>query len=53
MKITRKAVVMDKDQIRHTLMRISHEIVEKNKGVEDLVLVGIRKRGGSPCGENS
>ena len=45
MKITRKAVVMDKDQIRHTLMRISHEIVEKNKGVEDLVLVGIRKRG--------
>jgi pyrimidine operon attenuation protein/uracil phosphoribosyltransferase len=36
---------MDQDQIRHTLMRISHEIVEKNKGVEDLVLVGIRKRG--------
>lgn len=45
MKILRKAVVMDKEQIRHTLMRISHEIVEKNKGVEDLILVGIRKRG--------
>lgn len=45
MKILRKAVVMDKEQIRHTLMRISHEIVEKNKGVGDLILVGIRKRG--------
>jgi len=45
LKILRKAVVMDKEQIRHTLMRISHEIVEKNKGVGDLILVGIRKRG--------
>lgn len=45
MKILRKAVVMDKEQIRHTLMRIAHEIVEKNKGVGDLILVGIRKRG--------
>lgn len=27
------------------LMRISHEITEKNKGVEDVVLIGIRRRG--------
>lgn len=45
MIILRKAVVMDGIQIRRTIMRIAHEIVERNKGVEDLILVGIRKRG--------
>ena len=40
-----KAVLMDADGIRRALMRISHEIVEKNKGTEHLVLVGIRTRG--------
>ncbi len=45
MKFLSKAVVMDKAQIRRTIMRIAHEIVEKNKGVENLILVGIRKRG--------
>ena len=40
-----KAVLMDADAIRGALMRISHEIVEKNKGTEHLVLVGIRTRG--------
>lgn len=37
--------VMDKDYIRRTLMRIAHEILEKNKGTDDLCLVGIRTRG--------
>ncbi|MBN2070479.1 MAG: bifunctional pyr operon transcriptional regulator/uracil phosphoribosyltransferase PyrR [Candidatus Krumholzibacteriota bacterium] len=41
----RKAVVMDSVQLRRTIMRIAHEIVEKNRGVEGLILVGIRKRG--------
>ncbi len=45
MKVIKKAVVMDATQIRRTLMRIAHEIVENNRGVEDLILVGIRKRG--------
>lgn len=36
---------MDADAIRRSLVRISHEIVEKNKGVENVVLVGIRTRG--------
>ena len=40
-----KAVLMDADGIRRALLRISHEIVEKNKGTEHLVLVGIRTRG--------
>lgn len=45
MKILRKAVVMDSVQIRRTIMRIAHEIVERNKRVADLILVGIRNRG--------
>jgi pyrimidine operon attenuation protein/uracil phosphoribosyltransferase len=36
---------MDEDTIRRALYRLSHEITEKNKGVTDLVLVGIRTRG--------
>ena len=38
-------VVMDADRIGRTLARIAHEIVERNKGVEDLALVGVRRRG--------
>ena len=38
-------VVMDADRIGRTLARIAHEIVERNKGVEDLALVGVRTRG--------
>ena len=36
---------MDAERISRTLTRIAHEIVERNKGVEDLALVGIRTRG--------
>jgi pyrimidine operon attenuation protein/uracil phosphoribosyltransferase len=39
------SVVMDADRISRTLMRISHEILERNRGVEDLAIVGIRTRG--------
>src|SRR5262245_55109062 len=38
-------VVMDADRIGRTLTRIAHEIVERNKGVEHLALVGVRTRG--------
>ena len=40
-----KAQIMDEAALQRALMRISHEIVEKNKGAEDLVLIGIRRRG--------
>lgn len=40
-----KTVLMDGDAIRRALVRVSHEIVEKNKGGSDLILVGIRTRG--------
>ncbi|HBQ94595.1 MAG: bifunctional pyr operon transcriptional regulator/uracil phosphoribosyltransferase PyrR [Firmicutes bacterium] len=39
------ALLMDEDAIRRALMRIAHEIVERNQGVANLSLVGIRRRG--------
>ncbi len=36
---------MDEAALSRALMRISHEITEKNRGVENVVLVGIRRRG--------
>lgn len=41
----KKNVIMDADAMRRAIVRISHEIIEKNKGVENVVLVGIRTRG--------
>lgn len=38
-------VIMDESAIRRALTRIAHEIVEKNKGIEDCVFIGIRTRG--------
>lgn len=40
-----KANLLDDKAIYRTLIRISHEIIEKNKGIEDVVLVGIKRRG--------
>jgi pyrimidine operon attenuation protein/uracil phosphoribosyltransferase len=40
-----KNIIMDGDGIRRAISRISHEILEKNKGTDDLILVGIRTRG--------
>jgi len=37
--------IMDENSIARTLVRMTHEIIEKNKGVENLVLVGIKTRG--------
>jgi pyrimidine operon attenuation protein/uracil phosphoribosyltransferase len=36
---------MDADRIGRTLARIAHEILERNKGVDDLALIGVRSRG--------
>lgn len=40
-----KALIMDADQMRRVLTRIAHEIIERNKGVQNIALVGIRRRG--------
>ncbi|MFI5177534.1 MAG: bifunctional pyr operon transcriptional regulator/uracil phosphoribosyltransferase PyrR [Vicinamibacterales bacterium] len=38
-------IVMDAERIDRTLTRIAHEILERNRGTEDLAFVGIRARG--------
>ncbi len=38
-------VLMDETAIRRALTRIAHEILEKNKGIENCMLIGIRTRG--------
>ena len=43
--MSQKAVVLDEQAIRRALTRIAHQIIEKNKGIEDCVLVGIKTRG--------
>ena len=40
-----KAQLMDDKAIGRAITRISHEIIERNKGIEDVVLVGIKTRG--------
>lgn len=44
-KVNLKAIIMDEVKIKRSITRISHEIIEKNKGGQDIVLVGIKRRG--------
>lgn len=41
----KRNVIMDAKAMDRALMRIAHEIVERNKGTEDIVLLGIKSRG--------
>ncbi len=45
MNFLQKTVIMDRDEMRRALTRIAHEIVEHNKGTDDLILLGIQRRG--------
>ena len=45
-----KALLMDEMTLKRSLMRISHEILEKNKGTDGLVILGIRRRGKTLAG---
>lgn len=40
-----KASIMDEKAIGRAITRIANEIIEKNKGIKDLVLVGVKTRG--------
>jgi pyrimidine operon attenuation protein/uracil phosphoribosyltransferase len=40
-----KAQIIDKEGLSRTITRLAHEIIERNKGTENLVMVGIRTRG--------
>ena len=44
-KLVEKNVLLDEQAVKRTLIRVAHEIIEKNKGVKDIILVGIRTRG--------
>jgi pyrimidine operon attenuation protein/uracil phosphoribosyltransferase len=46
MELLEKKVLMDEVAIKRAITRIAHEIIEKNKGVEKVALIGIRRRGG-------
>jgi len=44
-KFIEKAVIMDEDQMDRALKRIAHELLEKNKTLDNAVILGIRTRG--------
>jgi pyrimidine operon attenuation protein/uracil phosphoribosyltransferase len=44
-KLIEKATILDRDQMRRVIRRMAGEIVERNRGVDKLMLVGIRTRG--------
>ena len=45
MDLKEKALILDKNGIDRALTRVAHEILEKNKGAKDIVLVGIQRGG--------
>lgn len=45
MTVEQHRILMDETAIRRALTRIAHEIVERNKGIDNVLLVGIRTRG--------
>ena len=45
MYLKNNKILMDEKAIQRALTRISHEIIERNKGVEDVVILGIKTRG--------
>jgi pyrimidine operon attenuation protein/uracil phosphoribosyltransferase len=44
-EIHEKAQIMSASEVERTLIRLAHQILEKHNGIEDLALVGIRRRG--------
>lgn len=43
--MTEKAMILDEQSIGRALTRIAHEVIERNKGIDDVILVGIKTRG--------
>jgi pyrimidine operon attenuation protein/uracil phosphoribosyltransferase len=44
-RLREKAQLMSASEIERTLVRLAHEIIEKNNGIRELGLVGVRRRG--------
>ena len=45
MNFAEKAVIMNASEMNRALKRMAHEIIEANKGVDNLVLLGVQRRG--------
>ncbi len=45
MEFQQRSKVLDGEGIKRSLQRIAHEILEKNQGIENLVVIGIKSRG--------
>ena len=43
--MTEKAIILDEQAISRAVTRIAYEIIEKNKGIDECILVGIKTRG--------
>ena len=43
--MTEKAIILDEQAIGRAITRIAHEIIERNKGIDECILVGIKTRG--------
>ncbi len=43
--VNRKAMIMDESALCRAMARITHEIIERNRGVDDVCLLGVRTRG--------
>ena len=41
----RKALIMDETAVRRAMARITHEVIERNRGVESVCLLGVKRRG--------
>lgn len=44
-KMTEEKIILDEQSVNRTIARIAHEIIERNKGVENVVLIGVVTRG--------
>ncbi len=45
MNFVQKAAIMNSHEMNRAIKRMAHEIMEANKGIEDLVLLGVQRRG--------
>ena len=43
--VTKKAEILDQAGMNRALTRIAHEIIERNEGIDEVILVGIKTRG--------
>jgi pyrimidine operon attenuation protein/uracil phosphoribosyltransferase len=45
MKLVVKSKIMDEKELSRVILRLSYEIIERNKGIQELAIVGVRTRG--------